>query len=98
MPLIILVPMLLSPLPLGLLRLCTSNDSFSEKPKGRHWAEFMSSFLFTGCFAIPILLAVTKTIEYAAMGVSLAGTLILAVLFAVSAYFQSQEEVSLSGF
>ena len=98
MPLIVLVPMLLCPLPLGLLQLCGSNDAFSEKPKGTHWAEFTSSFLFTGCFAIPILLAVTKTIEYGAMGVSLAGTMILVALAALGVYFNRKDDITLSGF
>ena len=39
--LVILVPLLLTPLPLLLLKCCTS-DNWGSTPKGAHWAEFMS--------------------------------------------------------
>ena len=99
MPLIILVPMILSPLPMGLLSLCSSGDMFSEQPRGLHWAQFLSSFLFTGCFAIPLLLALTHTIEWGAAVTQLAGTLILCAILGVNAYLKSKDDdVKLSGF
>ena len=39
--LVILVPLLLTPLPLLILKCCTS-DNWGSTPKGAHWAEFMS--------------------------------------------------------
>ena len=99
MPLIILVPMLTSPLPLLLLNMCAGDDMFSGTPRGLHWAEFLSSFLFSGCFAIPILLGITKSIEWGAAGTSLAGSILLTGLLAVQKYLASKDDdVKLSGF
>ena len=39
--LVILVPLLLTPLPLLILK-CCSSDNWGSTPKGAHWAEFMS--------------------------------------------------------
>ena len=99
MPLIILVPMLLSPLPLLLLNMCAGDDIFSGTPRGLHWAEFLSSFLFCGCFAIPILLGITKSIEWGAALTSLAGSILLTALLAVQKCIASKDgDVKLSGF
>jgi hypothetical protein len=64
---------------------------FSEKPAGWHWAEFATAFLFTGCFAVPILLAITESIEVGAAVTSLAGTLLICVLRGVWLYSQHKE-------
>jgi len=92
LPLIILAPMLLTPVPLVLLNMCGgSSDMFSEKPAGVHWAEFSTAFLATGCFAIPILLALTDSIEVGAALTSLAGTLMICALFGVRVYLNNKE-------
>ena len=86
--------MLLSPMPMMLLGLCSSGDNImgSDQPAATHWAEFLSSFFFTGCFAVPILLAVTKSIELGAMATSLAGTLLLCALFGIRVYLKRKDE------
>ena len=92
MPLITLVPTALFPLPFIVLNTCAgSGDMFSEKPAGWHWAEFATAFLFTGCFAVPILLAITESIEVGAAVTSLAGTLLICVLRGVWLYSQHKE-------
>ena len=76
-----------------LLNMCGGGgDMFSEKPAGAHWAEFWSSFFFTGCFAIPILLAITDSIEWGAALTSLAGTLILTGLLGFQIYLKSRSD------
>ena len=86
LPLIILVPMFLTPIPWVLLNMCSSGDMFSEKPAGIHWAEFSSAFFFTGCIAIPVVLAITESIRVAAALTSLAGTLIICGLWGWRTY------------
>ena len=89
---IVLVPTALFPLPFIVLNTCSgSGDMFSEKPAAWHWAEFATSFLWAGCFAIPILLAITESIEVGAMAVSLAGTLLICVLRGVWLYYKHKE-------
>ena len=89
---IVLVPTALFPLPFIVLNTCSgSGDVFSEKPAAWHWAEFATSFLWAGCFAIPILLAITESIEVGAMAVSLAGTLLICVLRGVWLYYKHKE-------
>ena len=84
--------MLLMPLPLLLLNMCSgSDDMFSEKPAGLHWAEFFTAFLATGCFAVPVLLAVTDSIEVGAALTSLGGTLILCALWGLRVYLKHRD-------
>ena len=75
---IILIPLILSPVPFGLLRLCGGGgDSiFSEKPKGTHWAEFMTSFFLAGTIGIPIVLQLTNSITWPSLVLSLGATII----------------------
>merc|ERR1719440_2131967 len=65
---IMLVPLLflfLTPLPLFLLRCCGDGDGLaSSSPKGRHWAEFWSAFLFTSTIALPVLLYATDSLNH----------------------------------
>ena len=50
-------------------------------------------------FAIPLLLALTHTIEWGAAVTQLAGTLILCGILGVNAYLKSKDDdVKLSGF
>ena len=93
LPLIILAPMLLAPLPNIVLSMCSgSGDVFSEKPAGLHWAEFITAFFATGCFAVPILLAITDSIEVGACLTSLAGTLLLCGLWGLRVYFKNKDD------
>jgi len=94
MPLVILVPMALTPLPMLLVTLCSSDDMFSGQSRGQHWAEFLTAFLFTGCFAIPILLGITKEIEWGAAAVSLVGTLLMTAIFGVRMYLKHKDNDS----
>mmetsp|Transcript_7079 Transcript_7079/g.14181 ORF Transcript_7079/g.14181 Transcript_7079/m.14181 type:complete len:134 (-) Transcript_7079:262-663(-) len=98
LPLIILVPMLLTPVPMVLLNMCSSGsgDMFSEKSAGTHWAEFASAFFFTGCVAIPVLLAITDSIDVGAALTSLAGTLILLGLWGWCVYLNRKDSQSFS--
>ena len=75
---IILIPLILSPVPFGLLRLCGGGgDSiFSEKPKGTHWAEFMTSFFLAGTIGIPIVLQLTNSITWPSLVLSPGATII----------------------
>ena len=91
LPLIILAPMLLTPVPMLLINTCSPADAFSERPAGGHWAEFLSAFFFTGCFAIPILLALTDSIQWGAALTSLGGTLTLCALCGLGAYMKAKE-------
>ena len=91
LPLIILAPMLLTPVPMLLLKTCSPAEAFSEAPAGMHWAEFFSAFFFTGCFAIPILLALTDSIQWGAALTSLGGTLTLCALCGLGAYMKAKE-------
>lgn len=92
LPLIILVPTALFPLPFIALNMCSgSGDVFSEKPAGWHWAEFATAFLFTGCFAVPTLLAITESIDVRAAVMSLAGTLLLCVTRGVWLHYKHKE-------
>lgn len=59
-----------------LIYACTPGDAFSP---GMHWAEFLSAFFFTGCFAVPILLAVTGATAWQASLMSIGSNLILCV-------------------
>ena len=89
---IIVVPMLLTPLPHIVLSMCSgSGDMFSEKSAGSHWAEFITAFLATGCFAIPILLAITDSIDVPAALISLLGTLLLCGLWGLKVYYDQKE-------
>ena len=69
--------MFLTPVPMLLINACTPGDAFSERPPGMHWAEFLSAFFFTGCFAVPILLAVTGATAWQASLMSIGSILIL---------------------
>ena len=91
LPLFILAPMLLTPIPMLLVNTCSSTDAFSESPAGINWAVFLSAFFFTGCFAIPILLALTDSIQWGAALTSLAGTLILCALAGVGLFVKHKE-------
>jgi len=75
--LVILVPLVFTPLPLLLLKCCSRDDMFGSTPKGAHWAEFMSGFFFVGTIAIPAILYDTRLVSLQSMllavgGVSLA--------------------------
>ena len=96
LPLIILAPGFLTPVPMLLVNMCSSADMFSERPAGMHWAEFFSAFFFTGCFAIPILLALTDSIQWGAALTSLGGTLILCALCGLRLYLKHKESGMLS--
>mmetsp|Transcript_12133 Transcript_12133/g.24658 ORF Transcript_12133/g.24658 Transcript_12133/m.24658 type:complete len:134 (+) Transcript_12133:42-443(+) len=91
LPLIILAPMLLTPVPMLLVNMCSADDAFSETPAGLHWAEFFSAFFFTGCFAIPILLVLTDSVQLGAALTSLGGVLILCALYGLRAYVHARE-------
>ena len=86
-----MVPMLLTPVPMLIINTCSPADAFSERPAGVHWAEFLSAFFFTGCFAIPILLALTKSIRLGAALTSLGGTLTLCALCGLGLYQKAKE-------
>ena len=74
-------PILLTPLPFVLTKLCSSDDNvFAEKPRGKHWSLFMTSFFYMGCWAIPILLVLVSQIKVESMLLSLGGTLIVTLL------------------
>ena len=92
LPLITLAPMLFTPLPNIALSVCSGfGDMFSEKPAGLHWAEFFTAFLATGCFAVPILLATTDSIQVGAALTSLAGTLLLCGLWGLRVYYNNKK-------
>lgn len=95
LPVIIVAPMLLTPLPHVVLSMCSgSGDMFSEKSAGSHWAEFITAFLATGCFAIPILLAITDSIKVFAALTSLLGTLLLCGLWGLRVYYDHKESAN----
>merc|ERR1712159_70047 len=98
MLLITLVPLVLFPVPLLLLRLFCGGggDMFSEQPKGKHWAEFMSSFFFAGTWAIPIVLQLTNAITWPTLLLSLGGTLIGTIATFFGLYCANKESDSLN--
>jgi hypothetical protein len=64
----------LTPLPVVLLKCCGGDDDgFSGGSRGRHWAEFMCAFFFTGTIAVPVLLANAQVVPMPALGLSLGG-------------------------
>ncbi|KOO30862.1 hypothetical protein Ctob_013736 [Chrysochromulina tobinii] len=73
--LVILVPLLLTPLPLLILKCCT-RDNWGSTPKGAHWAEFMSGFFFTGTVAIPAILFNTKLVTLQSMLLAISGVML----------------------
>jgi hypothetical protein len=83
--------MLITPVPMLLINICFPADAFSERPAGMHWAEFLSAFFFTGCFAIPILLALTDSIHWPTALMSLGGTLTLCALCGLGLYQKAKE-------
>jgi hypothetical protein len=61
----IFVPVTMTPLPLLLLKCCSSDGGvFSSGPRGLHWAQFGSGFFFTGVFALPIILFSTNIVQH----------------------------------
>mmetsp|Transcript_52824 Transcript_52824/g.87735 ORF Transcript_52824/g.87735 Transcript_52824/m.87735 type:complete len:140 (+) Transcript_52824:35-454(+) len=80
-PLFLLLPAFLGPLPLILLRRFSSDDAFASSPRGRHWAEFGSSFFGSGLIGIPVLLYTTQTIQLGALLLSLGGLAVLMIAF-----------------
>ena len=70
--LVMLIPLILTPLPLVLLRCCAGDGgAFSSGPRGQHWCEFWAAFFFTGTVAIPILLYVNKVVKLESMALAL---------------------------
>jgi hypothetical protein len=75
--LVVLVPTFLTPVPLLLLRCCSSDDAFSSGPRGMHWAQFMSGFFFTGCIALPAMLYKTHVVHVESMLLALSGIVLM---------------------
>lgn len=79
--LISLIPMLLMPVPVLLMRCCGDSDGIlASSPKFKHWAEFLTAVLFTSTIAFPVIFYATGVITAKAIGLSLGGVF-LAVLF-----------------
>ena len=72
--LLILLPIAATPLPLMLLKCCSSDDGWgSSTPKGAHWAEFMTGFFFVGTIALPTMLYTTHLVELQSMLLAIGG-------------------------
>mmetsp|Transcript_35738 Transcript_35738/g.90594 ORF Transcript_35738/g.90594 Transcript_35738/m.90594 type:complete len:149 (+) Transcript_35738:57-503(+) len=84
----VLVPLFLAPVPMLLINGCTPGDAFSEEPPGLHWAQFLSAFFFTGCLAVPILLAVTGATAWQASLLNLGSILILCIACGLGVVYQ----------
>ena len=80
--------MFLAPVPMLLINGCTPGDAFSEEPPGMHWAQFLSAFFFTGCLAVPILLAVTGATAWQASLLNLGSILILCIACGLGLVYQ----------
>jgi len=80
------LPLLLTPLPLVLMRCCGDGDSLSGGPRGRHWAQFWCSFLFTSTVSMPVLFYATNVVTLKALVLSLSGVLVSVLYVCCSAY------------
>jgi len=92
--LVTLVPLILTPVPLLLLRCCGDSDGIlSSSPKGRHWAEFWSAFLFMSTIALPVLLYTTGSLtSVMPLILSLSGVLLAVCFTCTCAFLQARAE------
>jgi len=84
-----LIFLVATPVPLLLLRCCSSGDGImSSAPKGRHWAEFWSAFLFASTIALPATLWMIHMVSNKALILSLSGVLLAVSFVCCCAFLQ----------